>query len=60
MKLAHYVMLACGALAAGCPALEAAFPPGATPYLKAAQACLIVVGSVLGAISPSATSPEAP
>jgi hypothetical protein len=53
-QLVHYIALVCGALAAGLPNLEAAFPPGATPYLKGATAILVLVTAVLGAVSPSA------
>lgn len=56
MKAIHYIMLVCGALAAGLPAMSESLPPSAAPYAKAASACLVLIASVLGAISPSAVA----
>lgn len=58
LQAIHYVMLICGALAAGLPNLEAAFPPGATPILKAMAAVFVLLTAVLGAVSPSAGGPK--
>jgi hypothetical protein len=59
LSTVHYVMLVCAALAGGLPNLEAAFPPGATPYLKAATAILVLLTAVLGVLSPGAGAPTA-
>lgn len=58
LQTIHYVMLICGALAAGLPNLEAAFPAGATPILKAMAAVFVLLTAVLGAVSPSAGGPK--
>lgn len=54
LTLVHYLTLVAGALAAGLPQLEAAFPPSATPWLKGSAAVFVLLASVLGVLSPSA------
>lgn len=54
MQIIHYVMLVCGALAAGLPAASEAFPPAAAPYIKGATAIFVLLTAVLGAVSPPA------
>jgi hypothetical protein len=60
MLAIHYVMLVCGALAAGLPNLEGAFPPGATPYIKAAAAVFVLLGATLGVVSPAVSIRKLP
>jgi len=57
LQAVHYVALVCASLAAGLPQLEAAFPPGATPYIKGSAAVFVLLASVLGVLSPSVTPP---
>lgn len=54
MKFIHYAMLVCASLATGLPNLAPALPPGADPYVRAAVSVLVLVVSVLGAVSKSA------
>jgi hypothetical protein len=60
LRLAHYVLIICSALAIGLPSLEPALPSAAGPIIKAATAVLILIAGVLGAISPSAGLPRLP
>jgi hypothetical protein len=60
LRLAHYVLIICSALAIGLPSLEPALPLAAGPILKACTAVLILIAGVLGAISPSAGLPRLP
>jgi hypothetical protein len=58
LQAIHYAMLLCGALAAGLPNLEAAFPASATPWLKGLAAIFVLLTAVLGAVSPAAGGPK--
>lgn len=59
MKFIHYAMLVCASLATGLPNLSPALPPSADPYVRAAVSVLVLVVSVLGAVSKSALADEA-
>jgi hypothetical protein len=59
LQAIHYAAMICGALAAGLPQLEAAFPAGAAPYIKGLAAAFVLLTSVLGVLSPSPALPPA-
>ncbi len=50
MKTIHALILGIAAFAAGLPSISDTLPPVAAPYMKAAQAMLIVVGAVLSTL----------
>jgi len=54
LQVMHYITLVCGALGMGLPQLESQFPPSATPWIKAAAAVFVLVGTVTGVFSPNA------
>ncbi len=54
LQAVHYLVLVCASLTAGLPQLEAAFPPGATPWLKGATAVCGLLTGVFGVLSPGA------
>lgn len=57
-QVIHYFVAVCGVLAAGLPQLDAALPPGASPYLKGSAAVLALLGAVLGVLSPSVAAKD--
>ena len=53
LQTVHYLTLVFGSLGAGLPALSAAFPPAASPYLLGGAAVCVLLATVLGVVSPS-------
>lgn len=54
----HYFFLFCSSMATGVPLMESAFPPDASPYLKAAAAVFGLLALVSGAFAPSVSDTQ--
>ena len=54
----HYFFLFCSSMATGVPLMESAFPPAASPYLKAAAAVFGLLALVSGAFAPSVSDTQ--
>ena len=54
----HYFFLFCSSMATGIPLMESAFPPDASPYLKAAAAVFGLLALVSGAFAPSVSDTQ--